>query len=54
MSFFSIIVSIGTAEIISPHDAYHSSYRPALKPNERKDILRRDGEKKNRIKATNL
>ncbi|CAN7112539.1 unnamed protein product, partial [Brassica rapa subsp. narinosa] len=35
-------------EIISPHDAYHSSYRPALKPNERKDILE-EMEKRRRI-----
>ncbi|KAG2317848.1 hypothetical protein Bca52824_020970 [Brassica carinata] len=25
-------------EILSPHDAYHSSNRPTLKPKERKDV----------------
>ncbi|KAL0719507.1 hypothetical protein Bca4012_068831 [Brassica carinata] len=31
-------ITIGTAEILSPHDAYHSSNRPTLKPKERKDV----------------
>lgn len=29
-----------TAEIISTHDAYHSSNWPALKPNEKKEMKR--------------
>ena len=39
--FFSIIVSIGTAETISTHDAYHSSNWPALKPSEKKEMEKR-------------
>lgn len=44
-----------TAEIISTHDAYHSSNWPALKPNEKKEMekRRRVGSKPHRLVRRN-